>query len=100
MSEEELDLSALSDDELVAQMHDDLYDGLADEIDEGTRILLDRGWSAQKVLNEALVEAMRTGSAMVIKGTSNRGTTTTDTYSLSGTSAAYEAINKACNVKR
>jgi methylmalonyl-CoA mutase cobalamin-binding domain/chain len=59
MSEEELDLSTLSDDDLVAQMHDDLYDGLADEIDEGTRILLDRGWSASKVLNEALVEAMR-----------------------------------------
>jgi methylmalonyl-CoA mutase cobalamin-binding domain/chain len=59
MSEEELDLSTLSDDDLVAQMHDDLYDGLADEIDEGTRILLDRGWSPSKVLNEALVEAMR-----------------------------------------
>ncbi|HUG07607.1 MAG TPA: B12-binding domain-containing protein [Acidimicrobiia bacterium] len=59
MSEEELDLSALSDEELVAQMHDDLYDGLADEIDEGTRILLERGWSPQNVLNEALVEAMR-----------------------------------------
>lgn len=59
MSTEELDLSALPDDELVEQMHDDLYDGLADEIAEGTEILLDRGWSAQKVLNEALVEAMR-----------------------------------------
>ena len=59
MSEEELDLCALSDDDLVAQMHDDLYDGLAEEIDEGTRILLDRGWTASKVLDEALVEAMR-----------------------------------------
>ncbi len=59
MSEEELDLSALPDDELVAQMHDDLYDGLADEIVEGTNILLSRGWSAQQVLNEALVEGMR-----------------------------------------
>ena len=59
MSEEELILSELSDDDLVAQMHDDLYDGLADEIDEGTRILLDRGWSATRVLEEALVEAMR-----------------------------------------
>jgi len=59
MSEEELDLSTLSDDDLVAQMHDDLYDGLADEIDEGTRILLARGWDPSRVLNEALVEAMR-----------------------------------------
>ncbi len=59
MSEEELDLSSLDDDELVEQMHDDLYDGLADEIDEGTHILLGRGWSASRVLNEALVEGMR-----------------------------------------
>ena len=40
-------------------MHDDLYDGLADEIVEGTNILLGRGWSADRVLNEALVEGMR-----------------------------------------
>src|SRR4249919_3637618 len=59
MSDEELDLSALPDDELVKQMHDDLYDGLADEIAEGTQILLDREWAADKVLNEALVEGMR-----------------------------------------
>jgi methylmalonyl-CoA mutase cobalamin-binding domain/chain len=57
--EEELDLSTLDDNELVEQMHDDLYDGLADEIDEGTRILLDRGWDAEAVLEQALVEGMR-----------------------------------------
>src|SRR6187551_3736289 len=57
--DEELDLSTLPDDELVKQMHDDLYDGLADEITEGTNILLARGWAADKVLNEALVEGMR-----------------------------------------
>src|SRR5207342_648785 len=59
MSDEELDLSALPDDELVKQMHDDLYDGLADEIVEGTNILLGRDWAADRVLNEALVEGMR-----------------------------------------
>jgi methylmalonyl-CoA mutase cobalamin-binding domain/chain len=59
MSDEEIVLSALPDDELVKQMHDDLYDGLADEIAEGTQILLDREWAADKVLNEALVEGMR-----------------------------------------
>ena len=42
--DDELILSELPDDELVEQMHDDLYDGLADEIAEGTQILLDRGW--------------------------------------------------------
>ena len=59
MSDDDIDLSSLSDDDLVAQMHDDLYDGLADEIAEGTNLLLDRGWSPQKVLDEALVEGMR-----------------------------------------
>jgi methylmalonyl-CoA mutase cobalamin-binding domain/chain len=56
---DEIDLSALSDEDLVKQMHDDLYDGLADEIVEGTNILLGRGWGADRVLNEALVEGMR-----------------------------------------
>ena len=63
MSEEEydddIDLSSLPDDELVEQMHDDLYDGLRDEIMEGTQILLGRGWPATRVLDEALVEGMR-----------------------------------------
>jgi methylmalonyl-CoA mutase cobalamin-binding domain/chain len=57
--EEDIDLSSLPDDELVEQMHDDLYDGLREEIIEGTQILLDRGWAATKVLDEALVEGMR-----------------------------------------
>ena len=51
-------LSELKDDELVEQMHEDLYDGLAEEIAEGTQILLDRGWEATKVLDVALVEGM------------------------------------------
>ena len=57
--DDDLDLSTLDDEDLTAQMHDDLYDGLADEIVEGTEILLSRGWAADKVLNEALVEGMR-----------------------------------------
>ena len=56
--EDDIDLSALPDDELVAQMHDDLYDGLLDEIIEGTEILLARGWGPDKVLNNALVAGM------------------------------------------
>jgi len=57
--EQELDLSTLADDELVKQMHDDLYDGLADDIANGTTILLGRGWAPDRVLSEALVEGMR-----------------------------------------
>ena len=53
------DLDALADDELVEQMHNDLYDGMAPEIVQGTNILLGRGWGPDKVLNEALVEGMR-----------------------------------------
>ena len=57
--EEEIILADLSDEDLVVQMHDDLYDGLGEEIVEGTNILLDRGWSPSDVLNDALVEGMR-----------------------------------------
>ncbi|RLA29704.1 MAG: cobalamin-binding protein [Gammaproteobacteria bacterium] len=55
---EDIVLAELSDSELTEQIHDDLYDGLADEIAEGTQILLDRGWDAKKVLDEALVGGM------------------------------------------
>ena len=51
-------LAELSDEELIEQMYDDLYDGLADEVTEGTQILLDRGWPAKRVLDEALVAGM------------------------------------------
>ncbi len=57
--EDEIELASLSDEELVLQMHDDLYDGLREEIIEGTEILLSRDWSASRVLDEALVEGMR-----------------------------------------
>ncbi len=59
MADEELDLRSLDDEELVQQMHDDLYDGLKEEIEDGVHILLDRGWTPYKVLTEALVEGMR-----------------------------------------
>lgn len=56
--DEDFDLNELPDDELVEQMHDDLYNGLREEVVEGTEILLERGWSASKVLDEALVGGM------------------------------------------
>ncbi|WP_424981489.1 corrinoid protein [Maritalea sp. S77] len=57
--DEEVILQDLNDDDLVEQMKDDLYDGLADEVREGTQILLERGWDANQVLSDALVEGMR-----------------------------------------
>jgi methylmalonyl-CoA mutase cobalamin-binding domain/chain len=59
MSGDELDLRSLNDEELTQQMHDDLYDGLREEIEDAVRILLERGWAPYKVLTEALVEGMR-----------------------------------------
>ena len=59
MAEDDLDLSALPDADLVKQMHDDLYDGLKEEVEEGVNILLGRDWAPYKVLTEALVEGMR-----------------------------------------
>jgi methylmalonyl-CoA mutase cobalamin-binding domain/chain len=59
MADDDIDLKALNDEDLVAQMHDDLYDGLKEEVVEGVNILLDRGWVPYRVLTEALVEGMR-----------------------------------------
>ena len=56
--EDDIVLSELDDEELVLQMHDDLYDGLKEEIEEGTNILLERGWEPYRVLTEALVGGM------------------------------------------
>src|SRR6188508_2466717 len=53
------DLNSLNDEELVEQVHDDLYNGLKDEIVEATNLFLGRGWPADRVLNDALVEGMR-----------------------------------------
>ena len=56
--EDDIVLSELNDEELVLQMHDDLYDGLKEEIEEGVDILLGRGWEPYRVLTEALVAGM------------------------------------------
>lgn len=56
--EDDIILSELDDEELVQQMFDDLYDGLKEEIEEGTNILLERGWQPYEVLTKALVGGM------------------------------------------
>jgi methylmalonyl-CoA mutase cobalamin-binding domain/chain len=58
-AEGEFDLKGLSDEELVEQVHDDLYNGLKSEIEDATRIFLERGWAPEQILNKALVEGMR-----------------------------------------
>lgn len=56
--DDDLDLNALNDDELVEQLHDDLYNGLREEVIEATNILIGRGWTPSRTLNEALVAGM------------------------------------------
>ena len=57
--EDDIILSELSDEELTLQVHDDLYDGLKEEIEEAVHIFLDRGWMPYDILTKALVEGMR-----------------------------------------
>ena len=54
----EIILADLNDEELVEQMHDDLYDGMQEEVVEGVKILLSRDWTPYDVLTKALVEGM------------------------------------------
>ena len=59
----------------------------------------DTAWARDKKTDGALVKAMIRGATMVARGTSSRGTLTTDTYSLKGFTAAYRAISKECGIK-
>lgn len=54
------------------------------------------GWLASTGDEGGFVAAFKAGSTLVVKGTSQRGTNTTDTYSLSGATAAMKAIDAAC----
>jgi hypothetical protein len=58
-----------------------------------------QAWARDTATDAALVKAMRAGASMTVVGISARGTTTTDTYSLKGFSAAHQAIAQACGVK-
>ncbi|HAA93739.1 MAG TPA: hypothetical protein DCS82_04825 [Rhodospirillaceae bacterium] len=59
----------------------------------------DVAWARSARQDKALVDAMRRGRTMTLDGLSSRSTRTTDIYSLTGFSAAHDAINKACGVK-
>ncbi len=72
-------------------------------VDGAATILAGTGetaWTSSDEADRKLVAALRKGSKMVVEGVSARGTETTDTFSLSGSGAAYDAISKACNVSQ
>jgi len=55
-------------------------------------------WAPDAATDNKIADSLRKGSKMSIKGTSSRGTSTTDTFSLKGSSAAHDAITKECGV--
>ncbi len=59
----------------------------------------DTAWARDDATDRALVAAIKAGSSMTVVGTSARGTKTTDTYSLAGSSAAYQAISQQCGLR-
>ena len=56
----------------------------------------EHAWTRTDADDKALIEAMRNGAAMTVRGTSTRGTYSLDTYSLAGFSAAFDAMRDAC----
>lgn len=59
----------------------------------------DTAWSNTAAEDARLVDAMRKGAKLRVKGVSSRGTETVDVFSLSGFTAAMNAIGEACGVK-
>jgi hypothetical protein len=57
----------------------------------------DKAWSERE--DQKLVEAFKKGEELQVRGTPDKGSATTDVYSLSGFVSALGAINKACNVR-
>lgn len=56
----------------------------------------DKAWARNEKTDKAIVNAMVSGTKMVVKGESSRGTKTKDTYSLKGFTATHKSINTAC----
>ncbi len=69
--------------------------------DQGFELFTQGGnaWAKDSKIDRQIVAAMKGGKTLIVKGTSSRGTLTTDTYSLSGFTAAYGAMTKACGGK-
>lgn len=53
-------------------------------------------WAQDQAMDDDISAAVQKGSKIVVKGTSARGTETTDTYSLKGSADAYKSITKEC----
>jgi hypothetical protein len=70
---------------------------------DGKRYILftqdDTAWAYDSETDAAITNAIKSGSSMSVQGTSARGTLTTDTFGLKGSTSAHNAISKACDVR-
>jgi invasion protein IalB len=69
------------------------------KVDEAAFKLFTKGdgaWAEASDVERQIVSAMKGGKTLTVSGISWKGTQTTDTYSLSGISAAMDKINNAC----
>ncbi len=58
MSDDEIDLQTMSDDEIYELMKEDLYDGYAEEIEAEVAVMLARGHTPYAILTNGLVAGM------------------------------------------
>jgi invasion protein IalB len=56
----------------------------------------DTAWAPDADTDKKITDAVRSGSSMIVKGSSSRGTATKDTFSLKGSGEAYDRISKEC----
>lgn len=69
------------------------------EVDGNTFTLFtqdETAWAPDAQSDRAIAKAIADGSRMVVKGVSSRGTATTDTFGLKGSSKAYKRISDEC----
>jgi hypothetical protein len=60
----------------------------------------ERAWAPDDKVDQAIAQAMVKSGELVLRGTPAKGQAVTDTFSLKGFTRAYDAISKACKVKR
>jgi hypothetical protein len=56
----------------------------------------DKAFMRDPAEERKLLDAMRKGTNMTVKGTSARGTNTTDSYSLKGLASALKQLETSC----
>jgi hypothetical protein len=88
-------------DEVSVQPGYGYLEGSEVEVGVGNRkfALFTRGehaWTKSEEEDQALIDAMKRGSDMTVRGTSTKRTFSLDTYSLLGFTAAYQAMVDAC----